>query len=279
MNFIQSILKYDHKPEMYAKSTSPFWNDKHISKSMLELHFSQKTEAASRSENFIDQSVKWITSVAPSSSHKSILDVGCGPGIYTEKLSKFGYQIAGIDISARSIDYAKEVSKKNKSQVEYTLGNYLEIEFPQKFDLITFIYCDFGALSSEDRKLMLDKIFLALNPGGILIFDVCTPNQYLNKGESSSWYSNEGSGFWKPVTHICLEHHYIYNEFVRLNQYIVVDELSNVDVYQIWDTSFSVDSITKELKDSGFKNIQIYSDVSGKPYDVSSRTMAIVVQK
>lgn len=279
MNIIQEILKYDHKPKLYEKSTSPFWDDDHISKSMLATHFNQDTEAASRNMKFIDQSVAWIKSIAPVDKYPKVLDVGCGPGIYTEKLSTFGYKVSGIDISKRSIEYAKEVSKKTHSQIEYIHGNYLEMDLPKNNDLVTFIYCDYGALSTSDRKLMLKKIYTSLNYGGQLIFDVFTLNQYKNKGESKTWSSHQGSGFFKPVSHLCLEHHYVYDENVRLYQYIVVDELSNVDIYQIWDTCFTKESITKELEESGFQNIKIYSDVSGTPYSKTSNTIAVVAEK
>lgn len=279
MNIIKEILKYDHKPKIYEKSMSPFWNDDHISKSMLATHFNQDTEAASRNLKFIDQSVAWINSIAPHNKHKRVLDVGCGPGIYTEKLSKLGYEVVGIDISKRSIEYAKEISKTSHSQIEYINGNYLEMELPKNMDLVTFIYCDYGALSTADRKLMLTKIYQSLNSGGKLIFDVFTLNQYKNMGESKTWSSHQGSGFWKPVSHLCLEHHYVYDEYVRLYQYIVLDETLNVDVYHIWDTCFTKESIIKEIEESGFQNIHIYSDVSGTPYSVDSSTLAVVAEK
>ncbi|MCF7930648.1 MAG: class I SAM-dependent methyltransferase [Acholeplasmataceae bacterium] len=279
MNTIEKIIKYDCKPEIYEKSTSPFWDDDHISKSMLQAHFDQDTEAASRNMKFISQSVQWINSVAPASSHHRILDIGCGPGIYAEKFSQLGYEVVGIDISKRSIDYAKEVSKNSHSQVQYMNANYLEIELPNNFDLITFIYCDYGALSTSDRKLILDKIYRSLNSGGKLILDVFTHHQYLNRKESSSWSSHQGSGFFRPISHLSLEHHYIYNQNVRLNQYIILDESSKVDVYRIWDTCFTKDSISKELEESGFHLNQVLSDVSGKPYKSDSNTLAVIAEK
>jgi len=279
MNIIQEILKYDRKPKIYEKSSSPFWSDVHISKSMLQAHFDQETEAASRNMKFISQSVDWINSVAPVSSHQRILDIGCGPGIYTEKFSQLGYEVVGIDISSRSIDYAKEVSKNSHSQVQYINGNYLEIDLPKNFDLITFIYCDYGALSTSDRKLILDKIYSSLNPGGKLILDVFTHHQYLDKNETTSWSSHQGSGFFKPISHLSLEHHYVYNENVRLNQYIILDESSKVDVYRIWDTCFTKDSITKELEGSGFCLNQVLSDIAGTSYKSDSNTLAIVAEK
>jgi hypothetical protein len=42
------IQKYAIKPELYAPSTSNFWNDEHISKGMLEAHLNPSWDAASR---------------------------------------------------------------------------------------------------------------------------------------------------------------------------------------------------------------------------------------
>ena len=83
------------KPELYAPSTSAFWDDEHISKGMLEAHLDPNWEAASRKHEFIDESVKWIESIAPSSQYRELLDLGCGPGLYAERFSNIGYSVTG----------------------------------------------------------------------------------------------------------------------------------------------------------------------------------------
>ncbi|HOJ15222.1 MAG TPA: class I SAM-dependent methyltransferase, partial [Deltaproteobacteria bacterium] len=40
--------------------------------------------------------------------NERILDLGCGPGLYTKRLSDAGYDVTGMDYSRRSIAYAKE---------------------------------------------------------------------------------------------------------------------------------------------------------------------------
>ena len=58
----------------------------------------------------------------------------------------------------------------------------MELDYENKFDLITLIYCDFGVLSDENRKRLIQKIHKALRRKGRLIFVVFTPKFYLSFG-------------------------------------------------------------------------------------------------
>ena len=90
---ITKLNKYLKKPHLYAPSTGEFWNDEHISKEMLAAHLNPDLEAATRKHEFLDHSVEWITKIAPPSQYKSLLDLGCGPGLYAERFNKAGYSV------------------------------------------------------------------------------------------------------------------------------------------------------------------------------------------
>jgi len=60
---------------------------------------------------------------------------------------------------------------------------------------------------------------------------------------------------------------------------VVIDKNDNISVYRIWDHHYTVEEITEELKEAGFKKIQIFSDVAGKPYDENSVTLCVVAEK
>jgi len=276
---ISELLKYVTKPEIFQEGTSKFWDDEHISKGLLEAHLNPEVEASSRKHDFIDKSVQWIYEIASPVRFSKLLDLGCGPGLYAEKFCNQGYEVTGIDFSIRSINYAKEKAKVENKDVKYIYKNYLDIDYNTEFDLITLIYCDFGVFSDFERDLLLQKVYHALKSGGKFIFDVFTPNNYEGKKESNKWYLNDGSGFWKPDTHITLESHYIYENNVRLNQYIVIDKEEKMDVFRIWDHSYTRDSIIDVASKIGFKNIEIYSDVAGATYTEESKTMCLVLEK
>lgn len=276
---LDKIVEYLKKPELYAESTSKFWDDEHISKGMMEAHLNPDLEAASRKHAFIDNSVEWISKIAPSKNYNKLLDLGCGPGLYAERFSEKGYLVTAIDFSKRSINYGRQKAKEKGLNIQYIYQNYLEMEYKDEFDLITLIYCDFGALSHIQRQIILKKIYAAMKNGGRFIFDVFTPKNYEGKVESKSWYLNEGSGFWLEDTHLCIEAHYIYEDDIRLNQYIVIDKEDKIKVYRTWDHYYTKHTIIEELKKAGFEKIQVFSDAAGKPYDEESKTMCIMVEK
>lgn len=94
------LLKhFSEKPVVYAPSTSPFWDDVHISKYMLEAHLAPQVESASRKLSFIKESVNWISDICILKEEKKILDLGCGAGIYSELFYKASFNVTGIDFS------------------------------------------------------------------------------------------------------------------------------------------------------------------------------------
>jgi SAM-dependent methyltransferase len=276
---ISELTKYGKKPEIFKEGTSNFWEDEYISKGLLQAHLEPEWEAASRKHNFINESVKWIYEIASPVRFPKLLDLGCGPGLYAERFCNQGYEVTGIDFSIRSINYAKEKAKVGNKNIKYHNKNYLEIDYNNEFELITLIYCDLGVFSDLQRDTLLQKVYSALKDGGKFIFDVFTPNNYEVKVESNTWGINDGSGLWKPDTHISLDSHYIYDNNVRLNQSIVIDKEDKVDVFRIWDHSYTRDSIIDVVSKIGFKKMEVYSDVAGTTYRAESKTICLVLEK
>jgi len=51
---LKELAKFLIKPELYAPSTSAFWDDPHISEGMLNAHLEPENDASSRSHEFIN---------------------------------------------------------------------------------------------------------------------------------------------------------------------------------------------------------------------------------
>ena len=272
------ILEYSAKPRLYAQSTGNFWDDEHISKGMLEEHLNPSRDAASRNHEFIGKSVDWISKIAPPSKYKRLLDLGCGPGLYAERFDKAGYCVTGMDFSRRSIAYAKEQLRLNSGSIEYHCQNYLEIDYKEQFDVITLIYCDYAALSNNDRKTLLRKVKQSLKPNGKFIFDVFMPS--MRKNEASSWEYFGDGGFFSSEPHILLEatRQYDDNDKTELRQNIIITK-EKVSCYNIWGHFFDKSTIEAELKGAGFVNFEFYGDVAGKEFSNDGESMCVVVVK
>lgn len=272
------LSRYLVKPKLYAPSTGEFWDDEHISKGMLEAHLNPNWDAATRRHDFLDRSVSWIASIVSPEQFRTLIDLGCGPGLYAERFSSAGYSVTGVDFSKRSIAYAKEQALLNKSNIIYHYQNYLTIDYIEQFDIVTLIYCDYAALSITDRQILLRKVYRALKPNGKFIFDVFTP--LMRKDESRSWQFYENGGFWSVKPHVCLESIYQYDDedHTELSQYIVQTEES-INCYNIWDHFFTKDALLSEIQPIGFSAFEIYDDVAGKKFSDRGETICGVFTK
>ena len=103
--------------------------------------------------------------MVPLTDYPQLFDIGCGPGIYAEKFCKQGCQVTGIDFSERSVNYARSSVLKKGLDITYLYQNYLDMDLHNVFDFATMIYCDYGALSTSDRKKLMGKVYQHLKPG------------------------------------------------------------------------------------------------------------------
>lgn len=261
------------KPVLWQQGKEPFWDDEHISKGMLEAHLNPNWDSASRKQDDIDRSVKWISSIIPTGS--KILDLGCGPGLYTKLFSDMGYDVTGIDFSRRSIAYAKEHDPKT----EYVYRNYLELDYTAVFDLITIINGDYAALIKNNRQVMLSKIYSALKPGGKFIFDVSTERTTKGEVDKTWWSVCESNGFWNANPYICLEAtYYFQNNTISVDQHIVITN-KDIHEYLIWNTLFTKQTLTDEVLPFGFCVKGAYDNECGSPYTGKADTLCLVLEK
>jgi SAM-dependent methyltransferase len=276
----KKLIAYSGKPPVFEKGLDSIWTDESISGKMLEAHLNPDVDAASRKHEMIDQSVRWIQDhIIQNRSEFSILDLGCGPGLYCERLYQKGMQITGIDFSQRSIRYAREQAALKKMDIRYVSSDYLTMDYDSQFDLVFIIFCDFPVLPPADKILLLKKIFKALKPGGKLLFDVFTSRYQKYQKESIHWEAAE-SGFWSDRPYLCLAQDFHYPEHdAFLNQYIVLENDLKLRLYRVWDEYYSEEKIRKLLKEHHFTDIEIYGDVTGRVYTEHSETMGILAVK
>lgn len=265
------------RPLAYAESTQKFWDDEHISKYMLAAHLNPDLESASRQHKFIKSSAEWIAELAMNPQGKNLLDLGCGPGIYAEAFHDIGFHVTGIDFAKRSIEYASQSACRGKKEIHYLYQDYLTIDYENQFDVITLIYCDFGVLPPLARAKLLCKIKKALKPGGMLILDGFTAQQYNDCWETQSVDYSSGA-FWNENPYLCIKRNLRYDEIkTYLEQYIIITEAS-CHCYYLWNKAFDKISFTKELQDAGFTAFNFYDNVCGKTISDDSQTICIIAR-
>jgi SAM-dependent methyltransferase len=176
------------------------WQDPDFSRRMLAEHLNQAHDAASRRTNTIEQHVQWIQRKWLYAGPATILDLGCGPGFYTSRLSALGHQCTGIDISPASIEYAVE----QDLSTQYVLGDIRKVDYGDDYDLILLIYGELNAFSREDARSIIGKAYEALKQGGRLILEVSTYESiYRDGNHAASWYTAD-KGLFADEPYFCL---------------------------------------------------------------------------
>lgn len=268
------------RPKPYEYYTAELlWNDPHISQQMLNYHLDETAEPASRNRAFLDRSLAWLANRFQVGAGMRIADFGCGPGLYTTPLGELGAQVTGIDFSQRSIAHAKAQADEKGLLIDYRRQNYLEFSCPQKFDLITLIYCDFCALSPQQRKQLLAVFHHHLAAGGQLLLDVSSLAAYQQRSEVESCEHLLVGGFWSATDYYGFLRTFKYaEEKMVLDKYTIMAAERTFAVYN-WLQYYSLEDFAAELQASGFQVVESYADVAGSPYSAEANEIAVIAKK
>jgi SAM-dependent methyltransferase len=276
---IDFIKQFQERPVPFTPGEPLFWDDPHISAQMLKAHLNPDNDLASRRPQTIQKSVDWLTASLDLQAGDSVLDLGCGPGLYAARLAEQGLHVTGVDYSRRSIEYATEFARQSNLDIRYRYQDYLTLDDEGDYDAALLIYGDYCPLAPEQRKVLLTNIQRALKPGGYFVLDVTTPIHRKRHGSHNGWYAVE-SGFWKPGPHLGLEEGFDYSEqSIYLDQAVVIEESGMVSVYRNWFQDFTRETITAELEAGGFAVQSVWNDLFGTPFTEDTEWIGILARK
>lgn len=106
-----------------------------------------------------------------------VVDLGCGSGIWAGELSRAGYDVLGIDISASMI----EIARKRVPRGEFRRGSLLRVSIPP-CEAVTSLGECFNYLFDQTNSItrlrrVFDRVYSALKPGGLFVFDIAEPGR------------------------------------------------------------------------------------------------------
>jgi SAM-dependent methyltransferase len=267
------------KPPLFEPGEEHFWNDPHISRQMLAAHIDPNTDAASRRPETIERTVAWMVRRLALPTDAAILDLGCGPGLYTLRLSRLGYTVTGVDFSPNSIQYARQQAQIEGLPITYFDQDYRALDYPPTFEAVILIYYDLGVFGPADRDHVLANAARAIKPGGYLVFDLTTPHQRAGASLAPTW-TVEANGFWRPGSHLTLSQTYHYPaEQIYLDQYIIVEASGEAAIYRVWEQNYTPETIRGPLEKAGLVMESVYADLTGAPYSADAPGMGIIARK
>jgi SAM-dependent methyltransferase len=178
------------------------WNDPDFSRRMLVEHLTQDHDLASRRAEWIDRQVAWIHDDLLGGQPARILDLGCGPGFYSHRLTMRGHRCRGIDFGPASIEYARQ-HNPDESLCTFVLGDIRQAAFGGPYDLAMILFGELNVFSPAEALAILRKARAALSPTGRLIVEIQTPQAVQRTGRNEPTEQESESGLFSNRPHSC----------------------------------------------------------------------------
>jgi SAM-dependent methyltransferase len=106
-----------------------------------------------------------------------IVELGCGSGLLAEVFTQVNYDYLGVDISEALIKIARERVPKAEFQVE----SLFKTDIPPCYAVLSIGECCNYLFDSDNNfqtlRQIFERIYQALIPGGVFIFDIAEPGQ------------------------------------------------------------------------------------------------------
>jgi SAM-dependent methyltransferase len=121
-----------------------------------------------------------------------VVDLGCGSGIWARALRDAGYDVLGVDQSPAMI----AIARKRVPEVKFRQDSFLTVKFPRCVAVTAIGECFnylFDRRNTERRLIgLFRRVYDALVPGGVLIFDVAGPGRVVGSGvQRKYWEGND----------------------------------------------------------------------------------------
>ncbi len=188
---------------------------------------------------------------------RTAVDLACGTGSVALILAQKGIRTLGVDLSEEMLTVAADKAQELEEPPVFICQPLQELRLPRGVDLAVCALDSLDYITDPvDCQAAIRRVYKALNPGGIFIFDVNTPEK-LRAMDGQVFLDEDDDVFcvWR-------------GEF---------DEKANICSYgmdlfqrrgQVWHRSFeehreyaySQTQLTGYLKAAGFCRIRVYGD-------------------
>ena len=188
---------------------------------------------------------------------RTCVDLACGTGSVTKILAEKGYDVIGVDLSEEMLTEAFQKAQDMENPPRFVCQPLQELYLPRGVDLAV---CALDSLdyvtNPDDCAEAIRRTYKALNPGGIFIFDVNTPEK-LRAMDGQVFLDEDDDvycvwrGEFDEQTNVCT---YWMDLFQREG------EVWNRSYEEHCEYAYSEAQLRGFLKAAGFTHIEVYAD-------------------
>lgn len=229
-------------------------------------------------KDFIDNLFQKLTPPNPEYSERTpnnayrILDLACGKGRHSRYMASKGFDVTGIDLSEKSIQFARQFESDNLSFFQHDMRKSFRINY---FDYIFNIFTSFGYFDTEEDNLTALKcVAEGLKPNGTFILDYFNTN-WVRHTMIPKYAQTAGGIVFHINKHI--ENGHI---FKTIQFEVESDESSNpvLTKYKFQEKVrlFSLSDFEILFEKAGLKIVEKYGDYQLNPFDEQTSNRLII---
>lgn len=207
---------------------------------------------------------------------RTAVDLACGTGSVTAILAKMGIPATGVDMSEEMLTVAQQKTMNLTPRPFFSCQRLERLRLPRAVDLAVCALDSLDYITEpENCREAIQRVYKALNPGGIFIFDVNTPEK-LRAMDGQVFLDEDDDVYcvWRGE----------FDEQTNICSY-------GMDLFQrqgrLWHRSFeehreyaySAETLVGYLKQAGFTRITVYGDRRMGPPEVGEQRVYIKARK
>ena len=109
---------------------------------------------------------------------RTAVDLACGTGSVTVLLARMGLQVTGVDMSEEMLTVASQKAQEQEIPARFVCQRLEELALPRGVDMAVCALDSLDYITEPEAcREAIRRVYKALNPGGIFIFDVNTPEK------------------------------------------------------------------------------------------------------
>ncbi len=188
---------------------------------------------------------------------RTAVDLACGTGSVTKLLAEKGCSVIGVDMSEEMLTQAVQKTAEMENPPRFICQPLQELKLLRGVDLAVCALDSLDYITNpDDCAEAIRRTYKALNPGGIFIFDVNTPEK-LRAMDGQVFLDEDDDvycvwrGEFDEKTNICS---YWMDLFQRSG------DVWQRSLEEHREYAYSRQQLTAYLKAAGFTHIEVYAD-------------------
>ncbi|MET8825623.1 class I SAM-dependent methyltransferase [Streptomyces sp. NPDC004610] len=197
-----------------------------------------------------------------------VLDLCCGPGVFTVPLALRGHIVTGVDRSAPLLERAHKHAAGSGAEVTHVRADARAYSAPGAFDIVLNLFTSFGYFEDPaDNARVLRTMYDCLVPGGTLVLDLAgkellarrvTPPKVVRRGED-----------------LMVQTDTVLDDWARLrSDWVLVrgDRVTRATL--VWFV-YSAVELRRMAEEAGFGRVEIFGGFDGRPYDENAERLVL----